>query len=291
MRVIFNILLLLGIWSLVLAEPARAHVGMQPFLLVNGKYADTYPVYSASIENFILPQDVAVENFLVGQNIEFTIDLKALPPIPEDLQGKIKFVWDFKDGTRGEGLKIQHKFNKIGPYIVDLQTDDGTGLQSMDLILVNILPDASYKLPQSIVKVEDQSPRDPVVDVLYLPYGKNLKFDGSASKSGSTPIKSYYWDLGDQTTSKNIKTTHAYKSDLGIMFPLLRVTDQNGFFSDNYAQVSNQDLQQSSVFSSSPTQMQKNGASITKSQLGITIPILFFYTALGFVFRSIFRKS
>ncbi len=278
--------------SLVAAPQAHAHVGLQPFLLVNGKYANTYPVYSASISDFNLPQDVSVDNYTVGENIEFSLDLKALPPIPYDIRDKIKFIWDFKDGTpKVSGTKVQHTFKKMGSYVVDLKTDDGTGPSDLDLVLVNILPDLGYKLPQSIIKIENQTPKDPVTDVLYLQYGKSLTFDGSGSQAGSGKIKSYYWDLGDQTTSTNAKTTHAYKSDLGIMFPLLRVTDQNGFFSDSYVQISNKALQQSGAISSSPIPTHTKGGTMAKSQLGITLPVLFFYTAIAFVLRSVLSKK
>lgn len=289
---IFKILLLLGIWLLVLARPASAHIGMNPFLLINGKYAGTYPVYSASISDFNLPQDVAVENYLVGQNLEFAVDLSTLPPIPDDLKGKIKFIWDFKDGSpKVTGVKVQHKFTKMGSYVVDLKTDDGTGSQPLDLVLVNILPSSDYKLPQAKVIIEGQTLKDPVTEVLYLPYGKSLTFDASTSVAGTTQIKSYYWDFGDQKTSTDITTTHTYDPTLGIMFPLLRVTDTNGFFADNYAQVTNKALQQSGALPNNSIQTQQKGSSMTKSQIGITIPALFFYTALAFVIRSIFKRD
>jgi PKD repeat protein len=39
----------------------------------------------------------------------------------------LKYSWDFGDGTKGEGVKPTHVYNKAGNYNVTLTVDDGKG--------------------------------------------------------------------------------------------------------------------------------------------------------------------
>ena len=78
-----------------------AHIaGQPPFFKMNDKYADYYPVYSTSLSDFTLPQDLAPENYLVNELVQFEIDTKMLPFPPEVIE-KIEYTWDFGDGTKG----------------------------------------------------------------------------------------------------------------------------------------------------------------------------------------------
>ena len=90
---------------LTLPHPVSAHLaGQPPFFLINGKYSSYYPIYVSSLKDFLLPQDSAPENYLVNQPLSFEIDQQMLP-YPEDVLGKIIYMWDFGDGTKTTGVK------------------------------------------------------------------------------------------------------------------------------------------------------------------------------------------
>ena len=56
--------------------------------------------------NFLIPQDLAPENYLVNQPLTFVLDAGRLATfIPEELLQTTKFSWDFGDGTKKEGIE------------------------------------------------------------------------------------------------------------------------------------------------------------------------------------------
>ncbi|MBP9719112.1 MAG: hypothetical protein KBD46_01475, partial [Candidatus Levybacteria bacterium] len=79
---------------------------------------------------------------------------------------------------------------------------------------------------------------DPLSEPLLFSFADMLLFDGSKSTS-SNDITSYFWDFGDMSSSKQKKVGYLYKDDLRIVFPVLRITDKNGFISDAFIQVDN----------------------------------------------------
>src|SRR5581483_363653 len=205
-KIILSIFVLL--YVIVLPQPVAAHLaGQPPFFKVNGTFSGYYPVYSSSLSDFPLPQDVGPSNYLVNQTIDFEIDTKELMRIiPQDIIRATKFVWDFGDGTKGEGLKNTHSYKKMGSYVLIITADTSAidktiPPQVLQSIMLYIVPEKEYKLPKSVILVNGKGSKDPVTDVLIYKFGDTFTFDGSKSEGGDSTITSYFWDFGDGQTS------------------------------------------------------------------------------------------
>ncbi len=230
------------IFSLTASSVSAHLAGQPPFFKINGKYSNLYPVPTTSIANFPLPQDLAVENYLVNGEISFEIDTTPLA-VPLEIVQKTTFTWDFGDGARGLGLKNSHTYTKPGSYILTIYAkyDQVSGNQLFQSVLLNVLPDASYQLPKAKILINGKTSSDPLVNTLKFEYGQKLSFDAGQSTAPSSKIVSYFWDFGDSQTSNDAKTTHTYSKDLPQqqVFPVLRTRDENGFIADNFVEVDN----------------------------------------------------
>ncbi len=232
---------------------AEGHlIGQPPFLKIDGQYANLYPVPLTSLNNFDLPQDLAPESYLINQTVSFELDKSRLPAPPEII-AKTKFDWDFNDGSHAQGLITSHQFSKIGSVIIKVYADDGTTPkpQLIESVLVNILPNSSYILPQAIISVNSKQSKDPLTDILQFSFKNQLNFDGSKSSSQNS-ITEYFWDFGDQKSGSGSTQTHSYPSDLSQTFVVLRVKDKNGFLADQFVEIQNSLNEQNSAAGSSP---------------------------------------
>lgn len=237
-----KIIIFLTIALFLLPNSVSAHlIGQPPFFKVNGIYSQLYSVPTASTETYDLPQDNTPTNYLVNQPIQFELDASRLPGVTPEVLAATTFSWEFGDGQKAQGLKQTHTYTKIGSYIIHIYADDGTTPtpQLLESALVQVLPNKDYQLPISVIKVNNQHSSDPVKDILTFPPNQTLQFDGSESTSKSSKIVSYFWDFGDENTTTGVKQTHSYTLDLPQVFPVLRVTDANGFFADSYLQIQN----------------------------------------------------
>lgn len=242
MKRFFSLLIL----PILLFSPqvAKAHIaGQPPFFLMNEKYADYYPVYSTSITNFTLPQDMAPENYLIDEPIAFKIDKDMLPFPPEVIE-QITFSWDFGDGTTGEGTENSHTYTSPGSYLLKINADygeysDPNTKPVIQAVLLHVLPDKGYRLPKVVISVNGTAIEDPIIDTLSFPPNENLDFKASLI-GGSSPIKDYYWDRGDGTSTTDPEFSYTYETDApAYLFPFLRVSDENGFIVDTYVQIEN----------------------------------------------------
>lgn len=233
---------LITLHSSLFTHVAEGHlVGQPPFFKVNGTYTNLYPVPLTSLYNFELPQDLAPDNYLVNQTISFELDRDKLPA-PSQVIDQTKFSWELGDETHTSGLKVSHAYAKIGSYILKIYADDKTTPepQLLESVLINVLPDKNYQLPQSVIKVNGQVSKDPLVDILNFSFQKPLSFDAASSKS-SSPIMEYFWDFGDQKSAIGATQTHSYPSDLSQVFVVLRIKTADGFISDSFVEIQNQD--------------------------------------------------
>lgn len=228
------------VFLLIFPTPVSAHlVGQPPFFRINGVYSNLYPVPTTSLSDFILPQDLAANNYLINQDLSFVMETGLLP-VPAQIVNETKFAWDFGDGTKGSGLKNSHTYSKPGSYILSItaqyQSEDPQIIQS---VLMNILPSSDYQLPKAVIMVNRSTSKDPLTDVLKFNLKQALNFDAAGSTSKSSKIVSYFWDFGDVNSSPDAVTNHTYTRDMGQVFPVLRVKDANGFIADSFVELEN----------------------------------------------------
>lgn len=230
--------------------------GQPPFFKINGIYTNLYPVPLTSLENFELPQDIAPINYLVNEQINFELDTANLPAPPEVIM-KTQFIWDFGDGQTGAGLSQNHIYKKPGSYFVIVKADDHSTPQPQLLqsTLINIVPSVNYKLPKAEIRVNGKAIRDPLTDILSFNFNHTIAFDGTRSESPNAKIISYTWDFGDTQSSDKAKVIHKYLSDQNQVFPVLRIKDSNGFISDTYLEVKND---QNAIQYQIPTDFEKS---------------------------------
>ncbi len=236
----FVYVLIIFLISPFFSFPISAHLaGQQPFLEINGNYANLYPVPLTSLYNFDLPQDLSPDNYLVNQSISFELDKTRLPA-PAEIIEKTKFDWDFADGGHAQGLITQHTFKKIGSYILKIYADDNTTPkpQIIESVLINILPNNNYKLPQAKIVINNKESKDPLTDFINADLSNPLKIEGSKSTSDNS-IAEYFWDFGDQKSAFGTTQTHKYSPDLPQVFVVLRIKDSNGFLADNFVEIQN----------------------------------------------------
>lgn len=240
----FSLFLSICLFFLITPLQVGAHLaGQPPFFLMNGKYAGFYPVYSTSLPNFPLPQDMAPETYLVNQPIDFAIDAKVLP-FPPDVVAKTTFSWDFGDGAKASGLKNTHAYTKPGSYLLTIHADyagysDPNTKPLLQAVLLNVVPDKNYKLPKATITVNGKQVNDPLNDTFSFPSGSKITLSAEKSVEGTSPIATYFWDVGDGQKSDKKTITVSYKNTQAYVFPMLRVKDKNGFISDAYVQIEN----------------------------------------------------
>ena len=216
----------------------------QPFVRMNGKDAAVYPVGSTSLSDFLLPQDSAPESYMKGTAIHLELLTANLPVAPDSIP-ETTWQWDFGDGVTASGLAVQHSYTKIGSFVIKVSAYDpkqDSAPQLLDLVYANSLPRADYRLPSASITVNGQHAKDPYADILKINFAQPVTVDGSASEAGSTPIRSYFWDFGDQQTAGTAKATRSYNQGYSSISGLLRVEDENGFFNDQLVQLLNQNI-------------------------------------------------
>ncbi len=230
---------------LIIPSDTSAHLaGQPPFFKIFGIYSRLYPVPTSSLSNFNLPQDLAPDNYLINQPLDFQMDANLLP-VPAYIVAKTDFEWDFGDGTYGKGLKNTHNYTKIGSYILSITAQYGTEQPALiHSVLINILPDNNYQLPIAVIKINNQKSNDPLTDILKVDFNSDINFDGSDSVTGSSKIVSYFWDFGDEESSNSKVVNHSFSKKTGLSqaFPLLRIKDENGFIADAFVEIEEQSL-------------------------------------------------
>lgn len=231
--------------DIVHADPA----GQIPFLKINGTYTMLYPVVAASSlpsSQFNVPQNSAPANYLVNHPLSFELD-KNLFPLNKAVIDTAGFDWNFGDGTTGTGLKQAHTYAKMGSYILMIHIKNTQAFVSPDpsdpslfeSVLINVLPNPDYQLPQAIIKADNKGAEDRLWNSIQLDFSQKIQMDGSKSKAGSAPIISYFWDFSDNRSDTKATTLHLFDKTLMQAFPILRVTDANGFMADTFIELDN----------------------------------------------------
>lgn len=219
--------------------PIFSHGSGPPFLQINGKIADSNPIFTASTQDIALGQDIGPENLIVNEEIMFDIVAQNLPA-PKEVVDRSVFNWDFGDGRKASGLKVSNTYSKSGTYIIKMTVTDPTQNTTFDLntAQINILPSKNYTLPIARIKINGKLVADPLKDTFKVKKGDRLQFDASQSSGDGL---TYKWDFGDGTSGDGEKVVHTYASDFFPSFPLLRVTDKNGVSDDAFAEFFDKD--------------------------------------------------
>ncbi len=137
-----------------------------------------------------------------------------------------KILWDFGDGTTDNSgsLMVNHAYAADGTYNVLLTLQNNLGETNSTALQVVISTPTPGQPPTAVI----QGPTTGQT-------GQDLTFDGSTSQA-SSPIQSYDWNFGDNTTGSGALATHAY-AQAGSYQVTLTVTDQSGLSGNTTAQV------------------------------------------------------
>jgi len=134
----------------------------------------------------------------------------------------LTYLWDFGDGTFGNGIGTSHVYTKVGTYTVTLMVTDNDGASDTDSLTVsvsNVAPTANAGSAQSAN--EDQI----------------VFFSGTAIDTPTDwQILSYSWTFGDGGIGHGKNPTHSYVN-AGTYSVTLVVVDNNGATASSSLQV------------------------------------------------------
>ena len=251
-------------------------INQPPFVYTDGVATGYYPVGYSSLPDLKLPQDSIGKTVVVGDTVAFHIDTAVLPVLPEVLPTLI-FHWDFGDGTEATGADTNHTYTKSGPFILTMTSQETTNSekpQVLDTILVNVLPSKGYTLPTAVITINGQQSTNFISDILKADFANKVTLEATRSKAGTSSIKSYTWDLGDQQLAYGSTVIHSFNPIISIDEPVLRVTDSRGFYSDAIVQLANSSFSQSPITTAVPTATPKESSRAIWIYSGIGILIL-----------------
>jgi len=244
MKYRFLLLLVLFIFSIqsVFGHADESDVAL---LEINGESVIKYPVPTASTL-FEIPEDLAPGNYIVEKPVVFEIKKEKLDIAPEIITDS-KFIWDFGDGQKAEGLKNSHVYKKAGSYLlkIDVSYPKITGVQILQSSLINVVEKVNDQIPNVKIFVNGKKINDPLVDVTFVASGQEVEL--SAEIESGSNIESYIWDLGNGQTSteQTLRTNYQKEEYKEQFFPIVRAKTGDGFYADAYAQITtNKDLKQ-----------------------------------------------
>lgn len=134
----------------------------------------------------------------------------------EDVESELQsYSWDFGDGNRASGPRVNHTYQRTGSYTVKLTVDDGANLKnsvqtSEHVIVVNSFPVADFNSPEVVAP------------------GETFTVDASASSDADGIISDYTWQANGEPVG-NGETNSITLNTPGIHTLALTVTDDSGF--------------------------------------------------------------
>ena len=112
--------------------------------------------------------------------------------------GRMKYHWDFGDGTSAEVVNPAKIYNNGGIYLVTLTVTDDSGLQS-----------GASATEQIAVTVAESPVAEAGPDQIVCA-GTPVQFNGIRSKDVDGLVNSYHWNFGDGTVGGGPTPTHTY---------------------------------------------------------------------------------
>ncbi len=137
----------------------------------------------------------------------------------------VRYRWDFGDGSRAEGSRVSHTYDRPGEYRVSLEVTDQIGLRDSTRVTIRIKENPDDTTPPLAVIDGPTTARE----------GDSVTFDGSRSFSLS-PIRRYDWSFGDGSTASGRTVNHTYNR-AGTYTVLLTVVAENGLRSSASQQI------------------------------------------------------
>src|SRR5690606_29430837 len=125
-----------------------------------------------------------------------------------------RYLWDFADGSLGEGQSVSHVFERPGRYMVTLRVDDDSA------------PPCYFSIDQQLVHV-NAAPVAVAGDDVRVSVGEEIVLEGGRSYDVDGEIVEHAWDLGDGTTLAGPSGRHAYGAP-GTYDVTLTVRDDSG---------------------------------------------------------------
>lgn len=126
----------------------------------------------------------------------------------------VSWEWDFGDGERASGERVEHAYAQPGRYYISLKVTTDSGSQcdqvtQSSVITVNAPPVARGKVPEA--------------GAIHQP----LRFDSGESSDPDGAVANHIWDFGDGERLEGVQVAHAYRA-AGEYEVRLRVEDDSG---------------------------------------------------------------
>ncbi len=146
---------------------------------------------------------------------DYTVSFDAAGSVDDD--GLIDtYVWDFGDGTKGNGPQVSHTYRVSGKYKVSLTVRDNSGMtDAYDTAAMNVVINGQPVANAGVNKVRN------------LCIDEKLIFDGAQSYDPEGFALEYEWDFGDGSAKdKRVRAEHSYAKP-GEFFAVLTVKDNS----------------------------------------------------------------
>ncbi|MCC7430189.1 PKD domain-containing protein [bacterium] len=133
------------------------------------------------------------------------------------------YFWDFGDKTTAQGKIISHVYRFSGTYTVKLTVTDASNVKNS-------------KSADEITVFVNSPPIADAGKEQVVSFGEKVFFDGSFSQDVDGKIKSYEWELGNNTKLTGEKVSFDFKKE-GTYQVSLKVTDNDGATDIHYTEV------------------------------------------------------
>jgi PKD repeat protein len=129
--------------------------------------------------------------------------------------GSLTYVWNFGDGSTGNGQMVSHVYQNPGTYTVSLTVSNSSG--ASDTATRTITVQSANQPPVAIISATPTNGNAPLT----------VQFNGNGSIDNAGGGLNYAWSFGDGSTGGNQSTvSHTYNNP-GSYVAVLTVTDAN----------------------------------------------------------------
>jgi len=211
------------IWDFGDGSPQDNNVKTTHAYLTYGEYTAKLTVHDKSNTDISSASDLIKIKINNPPIAAFTVPFAAGVEEPitfdgsssRDFDGKIsQYIWDFGDGTAGNGSKVVHRYKKSGKYKVSLKVVDDSGARNDG----NIMSREIHVNTPPVAKAGQST----------LQQSLTVRLDGSSSYDPDGDGLEYLWTFGDGSKSeKGTVVSHTYPKN-GVFKAILKVNDISG---------------------------------------------------------------